>query len=340
MACLEGGEPQQLLQITGSGVAALLVLKDTAPASDYAGFHTLLTGLDSMDCKPVVLISSPSPCWPHYASFPHPPSLPLYWTSTVWESPTRLYILRGKETLHRLNTLPTDLKSYLKRPICTLGQLASKIAAGETEEVMAAYCEVRRREVAMGGQAVGEVLALLGRRLGVDLRTASEWFQTHRSPIGGEDIIAPQDVTFKQFAHRLRGFCEFSSPKHSPTSSLSHDSQYQASLWQSRINALESLVQSLRSELVSKDNTIVRLQQDLKRAKSGSEQGSNSESPPITRQESIVSRVERGDCTGLPAASLLMLVRPQASVSKKSPSKAAKTGPIKAKQLRNSMPLP
>ena len=342
MVRMEGRKQQRLLEITGSGLAVLLVLKDKATAADFTGILTLISGLDSTDCTPILLVSSPSPCWSHFVSFPRPPSLPLYWTSTVWESPARVYILRGKEVLHRLSVLPPDLKPYLKRTVCTLGQLASKIAVGDTEEVMAAYCEVSGREVEMGERAVAEVLVLLGRKLGVDLRTAGEWFHSYRNPAGGEDILHPHSVTFKQFAHRLRSFCEFSSPKLSPTSCLSHDSQYQASLWQSRLKALESLVQSLRSELDSKENTIVRLQDDLKRGKNGSEQGSNSYTcSPITRQESFASRVESGEYAGQPEASMFMMMRPHAGMPKKSPSgKLAKTGAAKAKQVRKLLPVP
>ncbi len=333
---LEGVTKQELFPILRDGLSIVFAMKDASTQSDLTDFLGLVAKLDPSDFKPFILISSPSPPWYCYPSLSRNPHLPLHWTSTVWEGPVRIYILRGKETIHRLHTLPTDLKPYLKRPVCTLGQLATKIASGETEELIKAYSEVRGREVMMGERGVEEVLLLLGRRLGVELRGAVEWFRTLKSP-AGEDIINPEDVTFKQFVHRLRSFCEFSSPKPTPASSLDHDPEYQTSLWHSRINALESLVQSLRSELASKDNTIIRLQQELRRAQNGSEKGSSSlTNSPVTREVSLMSStVDSEGCTGQPSASMFLLLRPQA---KKSPlRKGAKASPGKAKQLQQSL---
>lgn len=337
MVSLEGETKQELFPMQRDGFSIVFAMKDASTQSDLTDFLGLIAKLDSSDFKPFILISSPSPPWSSYPSLSRNPHLPLHWTSTVWESPVHIYILRGKETIHRLHTLPTDLKPYLKRPVCTLGQLATKIASGETEELIKAYSEVRGREVMMGKRGVEEVLLLLGRRLGVELRSAVEWFRTHRSPVEGEDIINPEDVTFKQFAHRLRSFCEFSSSKPTPASSLDHDPEYQTSLWHSRINALESLVQSLRSELASKDNTIIRLQQELRRAQNGSEKGSSSlTNSPVTREVSrMSSTVDSEGCTGQPSASMFLLLRPQAK--KSPPRKGAKASPGKAKQLQQSL---
>lgn len=334
---LEGETKQELFPILKDGLSIVFVMKDASPQSDLTDFLGLIAKLDPSDFRPFILISSASPPWTSNPPLPHNPHIPLHWTSTVWENSACMYILRGKETIHRLHTLPADLKPYLKRPTCTLGQLHAKIAAGETEELIKAYSEVRGREVLMGERGVEEVLLLLGRRLGVELRGAGEWFRTPRSPVKGEDIINPEDVTFKQFARRLLSFCEFNSMTPAPASSLNHDPEYQSSLWHSRINALESLVQSLRSELASKDNTIIRLQQELRRAQNGSEKGSSSlTNSPVTQETSLVSSTGNSEgCTGQPSASMFLLIRPQ--VKKSPPRKVSKASPGKAKQLQQSL---
>ena len=334
---LEGEAKQELFPILRDGLSIVFVMKHASSQSDLTHFLGLIAKLDPSDFKPFILISSPTPPWSTYPSLPHNPHLPLHWTSAVWENPANIYILRGKEAIHRLHTLPADLKPYLKRPVCTLGQLHAKIVAGETEELIKAYSEVRGREVLMGARGVEEVLLLLGRRLGVELRGAVEWFRTPRSLGKGEDIINPEDVTFKQFARRLRSFCEFSTAKPTSASSLNHDPEYQTSLWHSRINALESLVQSLRSELASKDNTIIRLQQELRRAQNGSEKGSSSlTNSPGTQEVSLMSStVDSEGCTGQPSASMFLLIRPQAK--KSPPRKGAKASPGKATQLQQSL---
>lgn len=289
------------LPLTEERITVVVALKENAIDTDLTDLLSLLDKLDSTDCKQFLLISSSLPPWEQLLPRFSRPSLPLYWTTDTWVSSAHVYVLKGKEMLHRLSTVPADIKPYLRRPVCTLGQLAKKIANGDTEELMAAYCEVNAREEAVGEAAIGEVLALLGKRLGVNLSSAGEWFSTHKNPGGAEDIIHPREITFKQFIGRLHSYCELNNPKHSPTASLEHDPLYQVSLWQSRINALESQVQSLRSELASKTNTIVRLQQELKRTHS---QISNSS--PEHRETSPM------ESSGTePPASMFLMHRPQ-----------------------------
>lgn len=299
-------------------VTAVFVLKSYSTAADLAELVALLPTFDPHDCKLILLASSEAAPWEQLAALLQRPGLSLYWTTATWASSVRVYVLKGRETIYRLNTLPRDIKPYLRRPVCTLGQLVRKITAGDTEDLIAAFCEVNAREEMMGESAVGEVLALLGKRLGLDLKPAAEWFSTHKNPSGAEDIIHPRDITFKQFIGRLRSYCEHSNPKHSPSSSLDHDSQYQASLWQSRIKALESQVQSLRSEVTSKNNTIVRLQQELQRRPAREKHSSLTNSP---------ERIGEGSAFCQSGASLLMMHRPQARKSQQKHSKP----PIRAK---------
>jgi len=285
-------------------ITAVFVLKINSACLNVAEIATSLSAFEVRDCKLVLLVSSADPPWDRLSALVGKPGLELYWTTAVWASSVRVYVMKGKETMYRLNSVPKDIKPYLRRPVCTLGQLAKKIAAGDTEDLIAAYCEVNAKEEMMGEPAIGEVLALLGRRLGVDLRPAEEWFSTHKNPSGAEDIIHPRDITFKQFIGRLRSYCEHCNPTHSLSASLDHDHHYQASLWQSRIKALESQVQSLRSELASKNNTIMRLQQDLQRRPAG--RGKHSSLP--TSPE----RIEEGSTTGQSAASIFIMHRPHA----------------------------
>ena len=313
------------LPLSEGQMQVVLVVKDTSQMTDINAFLEVVSAIPGT-WQAMVLISSADAPWTQLPAL----KLPVYWTTLAWNSPAKVYILHGTETLHRFSTVPADLSPYFKPSTCTLAELGHKISTGDSEALISTYCDIRSQEVYMNHQAMHRLLSLLGKRLGIDLHPAVNWFETHKNPIGEDDILHTHDVSFKEFTRRLLSYCRYMTEQQEKP--VSRDSQYQTSVWQSKLSTLESQVQLLRSELLLKENAIQRLQQELRKAENTDKLNSGSlHNSPASRTRRVLELSEEElKNKGEPAASMLMMHRPVAGAHKKSP----KLAPGKAKQMR------
>lgn len=169
-----------------------------------------------------------------------------------------LSLFLGPTLLLQSSQLPRCLSLPSLTHVSSLQALADLITQGKTADLIWAYSQVKERCGDMDQKGLEELLTLLSHIYELDLRTALDSFLLSKWGADSDDIVSLEDVTFKQFARRLKNYCGEKAGK-----GREIDWKREAETLRSRLETAEVRTASLRKELEEKDSVIMDLRRRL-----------------------------------------------------------------------------
>jgi len=169
-----------------------------------------------------------------------------------------LCLFLGPTLLLQSSQLPRCLSLPSLTPVPSLQALADFITQGQTGDLIWAYSQVRERCGDMDQKGLQELLSLLSHLYELDLGPVLPCFQLSKWGADPEDVVSLKDVTFKQFARRLKNYCVDKQGK-----GREKDWKREAEALRSRLETVESQAAVMRKELEVKESVIIDLRRRL-----------------------------------------------------------------------------